>query len=298
MKLISLTLIILILPILLSAWNSTGHMIVAAIAYDQLDSELQNTVRNVLKEHPMYQSWLLEMPDQFNEGAYLMMKSSLWPDQLRRSDDTFDHPEWHYVNFFINRETGFIDTTRESPDNDIIWGIAKSIEYIETGNPVDKAAYLSWLNHLVADIHAPLHCASVISTEYPEGDRGGNNHWVISGAEPIKLHFYWDMLPGKVANFEDLKNAVVRLTDNFPDTDFSLTKLTDHKEWALESLQIVYENVHLKLQLPVAYNPTDAHLLTAEYRLMAEEIYKQRIMLAAYRLKMLLETVLAGIPDE
>ena len=292
MRLILLISIILISPVLLSAWNSTGHMIVAAIAYDQMDTELQYKVRDILEKHPMYNSWMQEMPDNFNEGAYLMMKSSLWPDQIRRTDDPFDHPEWHYVNFFINRETGLIDTTRESPENDIIWGIEKSVEFLNNGDPLEQAAYLSWVNHLVADIHQPMHCASVISAEQPEGDRGGNRHWVISGSEPIKLHFYWDMLPGKVADFEDLKNAVVRLTDNFPDTDFSITKLSDHREWALESLQIAYENAQLKLQLPVAYNPVDAKLLTEEYQLMAEEIYKHRIMLAAYRLKLLLEKVL------
>lgn len=292
MKSVKLLIILMTLPLFLNAWNSTGHMIVAAIAYDQMNTELQHTVRDILRKHPMYDNWMQEMPEQFNEGAYLMMKSSLWPDRIRRTDSHFDHSEWHYVNFFINRETGMIDTTRQSPENDIIWGIDKSIEHLVTGNPLEQAAYLSWLNHLVADIHQPLHCASVISEEYPEGDRGGNGHWVIANSEPIKLHFYWDMLPGKVSDYEDLKNAVVRLTGHFPDTDFALNSTTDHYDWALESLQIVYEKVHLKLQLPVAYTPAEAKLLTEEYQLMAGEIYKRRIMLAAYRLKTLLQAVL------
>jgi S1/P1 nuclease len=292
MKLKIVLIFFLLLPVFLTAWNSTGHMIVAAIAYDQLSTEIQLSIRDILRNHPDYELWLEDMPAGYNEGAYLMMKSSLWPDQIRRSDNIYDHPSWHYVNFFILREEGIIDTTREAPLNDIIWGINKSVELIETEDPTGKAAYLSWLNHLVGDIHQPLHCVSVISKEIPEGDRGGNRHWVKNRTEPIKLHFYWDMLPGRISGFEDLKKAVVMLTEYFPDTDFAEV---DNSEtaymWALESLNTSYEYVHLNLSLPIADNPVDAVLLSEEYHVMAQDIYKKRIMQAAYRLKYQLEKV-------
>ncbi|MFC1887783.1 S1/P1 nuclease [Candidatus Cloacimonadota bacterium] len=288
---------LLILPVYLSAWNSTGHMIVAAIAFDQLDTETQLFVRDALRNHPEYENWMEEIPEGYNEGAYLMMKASLWPDEIRRSDNIYDHPTWHYVNFFIHRESGEIDTVREDPQNDIIWGIEKSAEFIKSEDPTLTAVYLSWLNHLVADIHQPMHCCSVISEKSPEGDRGGNRHWVKNNGEPIKLHFYWDMLPGRISDLEDVKNAVVMLTDYFPDTDFSVFSLSDDSayEWALESLNISYESVHQKLTLPEADNPNDAHPLTDEYHTMAQDVYKQRIMIAAYRLK---ETILSVTPGK
>jgi S1/P1 Nuclease len=37
-----------------------------------------------------------------------------------------------------------------------------------------KAIALAWLFHLVGDIHQPLHTAQLFTTEYPQGDRGGN----------------------------------------------------------------------------------------------------------------------------
>lgn len=290
--------ILLLLPLFLNGWNSTGHMIIAAIAYDQMSTELQLKVRDILREHPLYEVWMEEMPEGFNEGAFLMIKSSRWPDQIRRSDDPYDHPEWHYVNFFIHREDGTIDTTREDPDNDIIFGIGKSIEYLKSSDPETRAAYLAWLNHLVADIHQPMHCASVTSEAYPEGDRGGNRHWVKTDEEAIKLHFYWDMLPGRIADPNDLKNAVVRLTSNFPDTDYSLDQSLNQFDWAVESLNIAYEKAHDQLRLPVAYTPADAKPLTAEYNAMAQEVYKERVMQAAYRLKIVLESVLIEDTDE
>jgi len=290
MKILTILLIIIVLPVLLSAWNSTGHKIIATLAYNQLDPIIQENITETLKYHPQYEEWVKEIPADFNEGLFLLMKASVWPDKIRRSESPYDHPTWHYVNFFILRNEGTLDLTREAPQNDVIWGINKSKEFISTGEPEVKAAYLSWLTHLIGDIHQPMHCASVKSDLFPEGDRGGNNIWVRKGSEPIKLHFYWDMLPGRIENITDYESACIQLLAEFPRSSFNnLDQLSDPYIWGSEGTEIALEYAHQNLQLPEIADPSNAEPLSENYHIMAQKIYKQRIMLASYRFADLLE---------
>jgi hypothetical protein len=38
-----------------------------------------------------------------------------------------------------------------------------------------KSVALRFLIHYVGDIHQPLHCATLLDSTHPTGDRGGNN---------------------------------------------------------------------------------------------------------------------------
>src|ERR1043166_6837010 len=49
-----------------------------------------------------------------------------------------------------------------------------------------KSYDLSWLLHLVGDVHQPLHCASLVSHAKPDGDSGGNG--VKLSGTPNNLH--------------------------------------------------------------------------------------------------------------
>ena len=46
-----------LLPSLALAWSDTGHLIVAAEAYQQLSPELKAQVFEVLKSHPEFEKW-------------------------------------------------------------------------------------------------------------------------------------------------------------------------------------------------------------------------------------------------
>jgi hypothetical protein len=293
MKLNKIILILIVIPFYLSGWNSTGHKIVAALVFEKAAPEMQTEMEDILRNHPEYGTWIEEKPEGLEEGSFLMMRASSWADEIKKTESMYNHPEWHYVNFFICRETGISDTTRESPSNGIIYAIEKSLNLIKTGSEVEKAVYLSWLIHLVADIHQPMHCASVKSEEFPEGDRGGNKYWVRNGFDPIKLHSYWDKLPGNISGYENIKASGNRLIKLFPEAEFQAADSAQNVyDWAEESLNILYENVHLKFDLPVSNNPSDAVPLSEEYHTMAQRIYEHRITAAAYRLLNLLNSIL------
>jgi hypothetical protein len=66
----------------------------------------------------------------------------------------------------------------------------------EGGTDEEKAIYLTWLLHLVGDIHQPLHCTAVFSEQFPNGDKGGNDAFIRIRSSPVKLHAFWDGLLG------------------------------------------------------------------------------------------------------
>jgi hypothetical protein len=50
--------------------------------------------------------------------------------------------------------------------------LAVCIEKIKSGTDEEKAVYMTWLFHLVGDIHQPLHYAAEFSQRFLDGDRG------------------------------------------------------------------------------------------------------------------------------
>ena len=45
------------------AWNGTGHMIVAYIAYNNLNANTRARVDVLLQLNPMYKQWIVGVPD-------------------------------------------------------------------------------------------------------------------------------------------------------------------------------------------------------------------------------------------
>src|SRR5262249_56447705 len=71
-----------------------------------------------------------------------------------------------------------------------------------------KAIALSWLFHLVGDVHQPLHTAQLFNADYPNGDRGGNEICVrvTETGQPMGLHRFLDGVITSSQNFTPLPN--------------------------------------------------------------------------------------------
>ena len=72
----------------LFAWDGAGHMMIAAEAFSQLPPELKAQAIEVLKNHPDYQQWVAayHANPNYDLATYVFMRSSTWPDEIRRSD--------------------------------------------------------------------------------------------------------------------------------------------------------------------------------------------------------------------
>ena len=79
------------------AWNGTGHMVVADIAYDNLTPQTKAAVDALLQHQRDYGLWMSEMPAGYTDkGRFAFMKASTWPDDIRKTPD--DRPIWHYID--------------------------------------------------------------------------------------------------------------------------------------------------------------------------------------------------------
>ena len=76
-------------------------MVIAAEAFRQLSPELKAQVIEVLKAHPDYEQWVKAYHPNPNMdlAAYVFMRGSTWPDEIRRSGSPYDHPEWHFIDY-------------------------------------------------------------------------------------------------------------------------------------------------------------------------------------------------------
>src|SRR5882757_4152977 len=103
------------------AWNSPGHMIVALIAYDQLDPATRAKAIELLREHPRFSEHFQGiMPrevargDQRDKDQWVFAHAATWPDQVRDAKEGVNHqdvtqynrPWWHFVDepVYLNDE--------------------------------------------------------------------------------------------------------------------------------------------------------------------------------------------------
>ena len=80
------------------AWSGAGHMVIAAEAWRELPAETKSKVTGVLKGHPDFEQWQTSFSGEPSDlAAFVFMRASTWPDEIRRHGNKFDHPHWHYV---------------------------------------------------------------------------------------------------------------------------------------------------------------------------------------------------------
>ena len=115
-------------------------------------------------------------------------------------------------------------------------------------DPARRGIALTWLFHLIGDIHRPLHAAQLFSREYPKGDRGGIEMCVrVSlNAAPIELHRLWDAVITSSGNINRLRNTASDLLRQFSGSVFRELDHPDPEAWAKENYgiatKIAYEN--------------------------------------------------------
>ena len=102
-------------------------------------------------------------------------------------------------------------------------------------DPERKAIALAWLFHLVGDMHQPLHTAQLFTTDYPQGDRGGNEICVrvTQAGQPMDLHRFWDGVITSSSNLTRLRNEATALRNRQEFQRSQLTELasTDFESW-------------------------------------------------------------------
>lgn len=281
------------------AWNGTGHRLVAAIAWENLDALTRQKAAELLRAHPDQEHWLLKSPYYPAESLdyVLFVEASTWADDIRR-DPRFEgadsastlpgfpdmerHGDWHYDNLPLQGKP------RHNPGGQLTARIHNLA--IQLGDrrltPAQRSYALTWLLHLVADIHQPLHVVSRYDVE-GRGDDGGNGLAVRDTLNPrhpnTNLHAYWDDLPGPPwLRGRRLRQTAMSLEEEAPRPE----KYDGRAEiWRDESFQLARNYIYPNTQEEVP-------ILDSEYRVRARIITAQRLIAAGVRLANLLRDTL------
>jgi hypothetical protein len=287
------------------AWDGTGHMLTAQIAYDRLTDKARARVDELAGKI------------QRNGVPYNAVNIACWADDIkgRDSDSPFrgQFKPWHYIDI------GCLPTdpdelsnppTLSTTNGNVVVALTHCVDLIrnkqtDTLVPNESIA-LALVIHFVGDIHQPLHTTARYNPNPKPGDQykhdaGGNGVGLanLAGTQWPNLHTFWDEAyrryfqdgevkalpsitesdpPGSPARKEWLK-TLEPYTPKNPDLKY------DVKAWAMESHEVACKQVYGTLGAP--YGAKDVKL-TEDYVKAGTETARSRIVLAGYRIAALL----------
>jgi hypothetical protein len=204
------------------AWDSTGHMQVADIAWTKLNDKAKKEIATILmagdpKFRPASASEA-DVRDAFRKSATFpdvikFTRTTSYEDIIDTMNKTFfvakppdpkDNEDvfcktWHYYDLPV-RDTGN-HPAKESNALKALTMARTELAALETASNPDRKMqcwWLDWVEHITGDLHQPLHCASNYESS-PDGDAGGNTFMIkMPGTDrPGRLHGYWDGAIGR-----------------------------------------------------------------------------------------------------
>lgn len=302
----SLLVFVLVLNVPTFAWNNEGHMAVAYVAYQHLTPATKARVDQLLQLNPDYNSWKAAVPSGTSAAKAKMlifMMAATWPDFIKHktgySDDGTEngdrpggatssqnigysdhlrHKYWHFVDTPFSTDS---TTLPALPTPNAQTQIAAFRAVLASNDPDAKKSYdLVWLEHLVGDIHQPLHAATRVSSGDPQGDHGGNLVMLCSSPCTQELHAFWDDLLGTSSQ----ASSAATIGRNLPSPDATLAAKKDASDWAAESFDAAKQTVYAT---PIA-SGDGPFTLTPAYKAAAKKLALQRVALAGVRLANLL----------
>lgn len=271
----------------LFGWWDVPHMLICQIAKDQLDDA---TIQKVEDLVAYFES-------DFPESS-TFVTGSCFPDDITTLGLS-GFKVWHGVltpysinNFLTEREIGCIESLIN--DNNLHAAIRQCVKTLK--NPKtknwEKSFMLHFLLHCVGDIHQPLHCVQLYSSQFPHGDLAGHR-FVINGMPYKNLHLLWDAAFGvgaqKMVRPLSLKderwicetaNSIEKI---FPQNSLPESKNMDYLQWSKESYQIAVKVAYHGIQ--VGQIPSQEYLAIGEYTAL------RQIALFGYRLAKLINEI-------
>jgi len=278
-----------------SAWSRPGHMVVAAIAYDELaahDPQVLAKIDEIMSKHPDHAVFEVAGGSRNDTRARkVFLEMARWADDVRGTP--FDHPTWHYAGRpVIDKRKPPSPLPPDAASGAAMEAYALNLRVagFKGASPAERAVALCWVFHLVGDIHQPLHMADQHSAALAKGDQGGNLQFIRdprSGAF-LNLHSFWDGIVRGSGDAADAIEQGASLAARYPRSQFKQLKKTapvaaDVAAWAKESYDIAQKVVY---RSDLATGPTqqEGKTLPKAYIAEATTAGERQVVLAGYRL--------------
>jgi S1/P1 Nuclease len=299
------------------AWNGKGHEIVAYIAYQHLDAAARARVDELLKRNPCYDEWndaAAALPAA-QQSLAIFMQAATWPDMIKAARyacqpghhfgadgvrggdvapngpaasqnigyvDTHRHKYWHFVDTPFSIDGTPTKVAPHPNAEDEILALNSALRSSESDTL--KSYDLVWVEHLVGDVHQPLHDTSRFTRNHPDGDAGGNLVPICDspGCER-ELHAYWDDILGP----QNLEAALAMGAQIDARPKPSGADDSDVHSWVSEGFEIAKTKVY---RPPISEDEPESAPAPPDraYHLRAKKIAQSQVLLAGYRLAGLL----------
>ena len=311
------------------AWNARGHMTVAAVAWEKMTPQARSRATVLLRLNPDYSAWIQDIPSSERDKV-AFMQAATWPDDLRSRaclsgpdcvrDEGYTPTDasadlnvgyrdkrlrryWHFKDLpFSTDGTALEQPFAPNAETQIVF-FRDSLDDVGVSDEA-KSFNLSWLLHLVGDVHQPLHATARFSADSPQGDAGGNGvvvcrpvpaTCVTTGRSKDTLHGLWDNAIGTSNTPRSASKKADSLLAQLADNSGFLTRQVAAKDtnalppvWLEESLSLAKAYTYVDPIGPGKgpYYPTNA------YKAAAGSVAEQRITIAGLRLANLLNAQL------
>lgn len=204
-----------------NAWFGTGHLLVARVARNLLETEAPEQLakaEQILSTLDKYDEKLTK-----NEGKHVFVECATFADDFKyhggyyqkgwhfidqpyldeggKLDDFDFEKDTHNITEAINGLVGWVGNLDQPQDS-----YTKTTVESSTKGPEENAISVAvrLLIHYVGDIHQPLHATSRVDHEYPKGDFGGNTVHLPSKDGVTNLHALWDSVSYEFSGYAKL----------------------------------------------------------------------------------------------
>src|SRR5262249_26735480 len=299
----------LLVPQYALTWNGRGHMMVAAVAYQKLNQATKDRVDALLLLNPDRDNWLDLIPataSPTKQKMMVFMVAATWADRIKSDpdyhtdgthngnrppndptagqnigfDDLARHKYWHFVDLpFSDDHTSLPAAPTPTAQTQI--AMFRTVLATESNDPKLeklKSYDLSWLLHLVGDVHQPLHSTTRLTATDLDGDDCGNG---VKLTSPANLHTFWDGVLGGGESPSTALNAIVALQEA-PESAVNDLNVSD---WIKESFGAAKQTSY---KSPPIGAGAGLFTLTLAYKTAARSLAEKQIALAGARLAKIL----------
>jgi S1/P1 Nuclease len=313
--LIFLSAFLVLLPLRALAWNDVGHMAVAYIAYQRLNPATRTRASALLKLNPDYSNWVKQIPEGTSpqdQEMLIFMIASTWADQIKHESgympdgvpgsngnlpegaasaqnigykDKLQHRYWHFIDMPFSTDGTKLPPV-PTPNAETQIAAFRKVLAAASADDDLKSYDLTWLLHIVGDIHQPLHCVTRVSSAELDGDKGGNTEKIVcsecNGASV--LHAFWDNILGPGSDPTFALTAAKAL----PPVESKWASNLDTAAWIQEGVDEARQQVYVA---PIA-DGDGPFTITTAYIGAARKVASARIALAGARLANVLNSEL------
>ena len=204
------------------AWTRQGHMVTAAIAFEEIkarggDKAIEELGR-LLEAHPDKGPFDVAADRATGEARVFRMflECARWPDDVRETPQ--DRPAWHGEFRGISADRTVAQTYKPYGAIRLVYEMNDRILSDPRIPASERGQALCWVAHLAGDAHQPLHAAQLVSDAFPRGDFGGSLSHVIDpvSGETVSFHWFWDDLIHRDGSLDLVRKRAVELVSAHP----------------------------------------------------------------------------------